>query len=254
MGRPNKALNDVAERVYQSLSDQGKSAAERMFKTLARPGVGAIPATSQTVSRKDLLAADSEASSEALKAFEDAGLLRVSLRADAPRDGVTIISDRLMFRWHRLDTWLGGERQKNQRRLQLLAIAKLWQDSGHQEGYLLSHQTLINEATEEYVDSTAETILLREFIFASKEVNTTAKFKRIIGLAASSALSIIGVFLALLLYGVYKHWNEQNSVDGHVRDLYKQAEKKKATQEVIGNMERDFHQIWYDEIFWPCSN
>ena len=262
LGRPNEALSHVAEDTFRSLSPKAQDAAKRMFLRLANPEVGT--ATSHSVSRKDLLANAADGMPEALSAFEDAGLLRRSMRPDAPADSLKLVSDRLMFRWERLDQWLGGERQEKER---LLLIARLWKDSGHQKGFLLSDKASIRQA-EKYVDSTPEGVLLSMFIFKSKD----ERIRRIMVTSFGTLASVIVVLFVIIVGTIYHHFHEQESIDGLIDYLKQEAMKVHANEtltskrlngmiseaadeqanrpnKLIRNIERAFNWIWFDETF-----
>jgi hypothetical protein len=142
LGRPNEALARIAEDTFKRLSAEEQDAAKRLFLMLAAPGVDTT-ATSRSVRRTDLVVGNPDAMARVLQHFEDQRLLRRSLRPDVDADAIKMVSDRLMYRWNRLAEWLAGQRRNSERRLQVLATARLWDRSDRSAGYLFTDKKSI---------------------------------------------------------------------------------------------------------------
>ena len=176
LGRPDQALGRIAEQTFVALSANAQESAERIFMALVKPD-GERASSSRAAKRKELLAANPDGTHEAnlaveaLKAFEDAGLLIESSGPDANSHSVEIVSDRLMFNWERLDSWIRAERSKDERLPRLRGMASLWDKSGRKEGYLLNEEESIREATE-YLKNEPTDSVLTEFIKTSDDVLT----------------------------------------------------------------------------------
>ena len=163
---------------------------------LAAPGVDTT-ATSRTVRRANLVISNSDAMIGVIKAFEDQGLLRKSMRPGVDPDAIKMVSDRLMYRWDRLAKWLTEQRRNSERRLQVLATARLWDRSERSAGYLFTDKKSIDDARQ-YIDSSAEGKLIREFVGASDKALTRkerTKFFTLLSLTCSFGLLLIVIWV-----------------------------------------------------------
>jgi uncharacterized protein YjbI with pentapeptide repeats len=228
LGRPNDALDQIAERTYQSLSDEEKSAAKELFLRLTSPGISRS-GSSLRVSRKDIIAngKNSVLMSRAVKVFEREGLLRRSASVncalnDNTDDSLEIIHDNLMFRWKRLDEWLKDRNRNSERRVQVMATADLWNKSGRLPGYLFNDDASIKEARK-YIDYTPTTDLLRDFVDASDDALTKIrkreKNRLYITIAAIAAFATLLVVLLAMIY--HYHSREQFLIEASVAELRK---------------------------------
>lgn len=126
IGRPNEALADVAERVFATLSADGKSAAQRLFLSLIKPGVGG-GISIQRESRNVLDEGGRDRGmQEALDAFGQAGVIRESSPLYSDDDSLEVVHSSLASRWRRLTGWLELLRHDYERRGRILATAQLW--------------------------------------------------------------------------------------------------------------------------------
>ena len=152
LGRPNDALDRVAEKTFGSLSLDEQSTSQRLFLKLAKPKLdsGAI---SLRRSIKRLIEEDEHplTMDKIIKIFEYEGLLRrsapgqdIEVESD---DGLEIIHDNLMFHWKRLVSWLDEERQNSAEELRILAAVDLWQKSRKGTGYLFTDRDWMRKAS-----------------------------------------------------------------------------------------------------------
>ena len=210
LGRPNEALARIAEDTFKSLSAEEQDAAKRLFLMLAAPGIDTT-ATSRSVRRTDLLVSNPDVMTRVLQLFEDQGLLRRSMRPDSDPDAIKMVSDRLMYRWNRLGEWLAGQRRNSERRLQVLATARLWDRSDRSSGYLFTDKKSIDDARK-YIDSSAETDTVREFVDASDKALT--KKER---LKLYTTLGIAIALLSVLVWIVWHHWYQKELIAENVQ-------------------------------------
>ncbi len=198
LGRPNDALARVADEVYAGLSLNGKSAAQQLFMSLVKPGLG----SGVSCLRESRKALDSggrdRAMQEALEAFGQAGVIRESAPPDSSDDSLEIVHSSLASRWRRLTGWLEELRYDSERRGRILATAQLWNRTDRQARFLFPDEASIAEARD-YVDSTPDSQVLRDFINASVEAMERARRRK---LYIMFAITIgVSAFLLAILFG-----------------------------------------------------
>lgn len=199
LGRPNDAVASIAEKVFLALPEAAQGTAQRLFLALVKPGTEGS-AYSVRESRQFLERGGSDtAMIEAVAAFEDAGLLKVSPHIGGMDDGLQIINDSLMYRWPRLVEWLLEEHRKFERRLQFVATARLWQKTGHALGLLLTDKAAVEEARS-YSDTAPE---IRDLVAASDKYLRKIKTRGRIAIGAVLAIALVALVFIVVDYMWY---------------------------------------------------
>src|SRR5262249_36085279 len=127
--------------------------------------------------------------------FVEAGLIRLTPGLSAEDDRFEIAHEALFANWPLLEEWLREERQKSERKLQVITTARLWQQSGRKPGYL-PFGAALTEA-ERYADAAPE---VRELVAAGR---SRARWLRIaVGAAIVLLLSLIP--LSSLIFEQYQ--------------------------------------------------
>jgi tetratricopeptide (TPR) repeat protein len=186
VGRPREALRRTTERVYNSLSPEDQAVAKEVFLKLITPSAsGAGTAIRRRVPRDMLMQLPKpNRVKHVLEQFVEGGLIRLTPGVNADNDRFEIAHEALFTNWPLLDEWLREERQKSERKLQVMTTARLWQQSGHKPGYL-PFGAALTEA-ERYADAAPE---VRELVAAGR---SRARWLRIVvGAAIVVLLSII---------------------------------------------------------------
>ena len=153
VGRPREALRHTTERVYNSLSPEDQAVAKDIFLKLITPSAsGAGTAVRRRVRRVALMQLpEPDRVNRVLEQFVEAGLIRLTPGLSADDDRFEIAHEALVANWPLLEEWLREERQKSERKLQVITTARLWQQSGHKPGYLPFGAAL--KEAERYVDA-----------------------------------------------------------------------------------------------------
>src|SRR5262245_5319405 len=165
VGRPREALRHTTERVYNSLSPEDQAVAKEVFLKLITPSAsGAGTAIRRRVPRDMLMQLPKpDRVKHVLEQFVEAGLIRLTPGVSADNDRFEIAHEALFTNWPLLEEWLREERQKSERKLQVITTARLWQQSGHKPGYLPFGAAL--KEAERYEDAAPE---VRELVAASR--------------------------------------------------------------------------------------
>jgi len=165
VGRPREALRHTTERVYSSLSPEDQAVAKDIFLKLITPSAsGAGTAVRRRVLRVVLMQLPKpDRVNHVLEQFVEAGLIRLTPGLSADDDRFEIAHEALFTNWPLLEEWLREERQKSERKLQVITTARLWQQSGHKPGYLPFGAAL--KEAERYVDAAPE---VRELVAAGR--------------------------------------------------------------------------------------
>jgi tetratricopeptide (TPR) repeat protein len=165
VGRPREALRHTTERVYNSLSPEDQAVAKDIFLKLITPSAsGAGTPVRRRVRRVALMQLpEPERVNRVLEQFVEAGLIRLTPGLSADDDRFEIAHEALFANWPLLEEWLREERQKSERKLQVITTARLWQQSGHKPGYLPFGAAL--KEAERYVDAAPE---VRELVAAGR--------------------------------------------------------------------------------------
>jgi tetratricopeptide (TPR) repeat protein len=165
VGRPYEALKRTAEKLYTNLgSAEDKTTVEAILLALVQQTVGAEFVRRRV--RRDTLRTTitPDEVDYVLNRLVEAGLVVRTPAAEEGDDRFKIAHDTLVRNWPRLSEWLRERREKSERKLQLLATAKLWQESGRKSGYLLSGDA-ITEA-EKYAEGAPD---LKDLVAASRK-------------------------------------------------------------------------------------
>jgi hypothetical protein len=224
IGRPNEALANIAERVFETLSPDGKSAAKRLFLSLIKPGVGA-GVSIQRESRNVLDEGGRDRGmQEALNALGQAGVIRESSPPESDDDSLEVVHGNLASRWRRLSGWLEVLRHDYERRGRILATARLWKRSGRQSRYLFRDQASIEEA-KDYVDTTPDSQALREFINESVHY-VERKRRRTLYLIGSAFAFILVTLLGYLALIWYYQTNQKTLISNYTQSLKELVRKE----------------------------
>src|SRR5262245_41985246 len=165
VGRPREALRHTTERVYNSLSPEDQAVAKEVFLKLITPSAsGAGTAIRRRVPRDMLMQLPKpDRVKHVLEQFVEAGLIRLTPGVSADNDRFEIAHEALFTNWPLLEEWLREERQKSERKLQVITTARLWQQSGQKSGYLPFGAAL--KEAERYADAAPE---VRELVTAAR--------------------------------------------------------------------------------------
>jgi tetratricopeptide (TPR) repeat protein len=167
VGRPRKALARAADAVYDGLSSEDdRVAVKKLFLQLVRPTIeGSF--IRRRVQRDILLQLDlPDRMARVLEQCRQAGLIRYTPGLERDQDLFELPHESLVNGWHRLRDWLSKEKEDSEKKLQLVATARLYQESDpkSKSGYLLSGDAL--EEAARYIDAAPE---LAELVAASRE-------------------------------------------------------------------------------------
>jgi Novel STAND NTPase 1/Pentapeptide repeats (9 copies) len=165
VGRPREALRHTTERAYGSLSPEDQVVAKNIFLKLITPSASGIGTSiRRRVQRVALIQlAEPNRVNRVLEQFTTAGLIRLTPGLSADDDRFEIAHEALFANWPLLEEWLREERQKSERKLQVITTARLWQQSGHKPGYLPFGAAL--KEAERYADAAPE---VRELVGAAR--------------------------------------------------------------------------------------
>lgn len=194
VGRPREALNRTAEAVFKSLTPDEQRVSKELFLALASPTIEG-DFVLRRIRRDDLAQLDlPELVSRVLERYVEAGLIRHIPGSHWDDDHFDIIHEALVHHWPRLGDWLQKEREESEKKLRLLASARLWQESGFKPDYLLTGDAL--EAAAAYTENAPD---LKEFVTASrKEAQRAAR--RLVRIQ-SAVIAIMAVLLVAAVWG-----------------------------------------------------
>jgi tetratricopeptide (TPR) repeat protein len=186
VGRPREALRHTTERVYNSLSPEDQAVAKDVFLKLITPSAGgAGMAVRRRVRRVALMQLpEPDRVNRVLQQFVEAGLIRLTPGLSADDDRFEIAHEALVANWPLLEEWLREERQKSERKLQVITTARLWQQSGHKPGYLPFGAAL--KEAERYADAAPE---VSELVAAGR--SRARRLRIAVGVAIVVLLSFI---------------------------------------------------------------
>lgn len=193
IGRPHEALKRTAEDIYDHLTPNEKDAARQLFLELVQPTIDGGFVRRRM--RRSAVAqhGDADDIAHVLDRYVDAGLIRRS-SSDAAEDDdrYEVAHEALVGSWPRLRDWLQDERASSQKKMQLVALARRWRESGDKRGYLLSDEAL-SEA-EAYAGASPE---LKEFVVASRKA--TRRSDRIKYALLSAAIVLLAALAGFAL-------------------------------------------------------
>jgi hypothetical protein len=181
---------------------------------------------------------------EAVSAFLEAGLLRANTRADDKDDSVEIINDSLIYRWHRLMEWAVDERRTSERRLELLATARLWEKAGRLNGYLLTDKSSLNEARE-YADPK-----IRDLVAASDRFLWRSYAWQIV-FVITAAVTVGALVSALVVVGglLFWHSNLENLINSEVSRIKELSLNPEGSKQILADQLRSFGRIQFYQRF-----
>lgn len=192
VGRPREALTRTAEKVYEGLSAEEQSTAKSVFAELVQPGAGGTSQRRRPRRDRLLQIANPEQVTKVLDAFVECKLLRMTAGLTDDEDRFEVAHEALIQRWPRLQEWLRTEGQKSEKKIQLLAAARLYQKSGQKVGYLITDENALTEASQ-YRDAAPE---LRDYISASERyVRVRNRTKRVLAWGAAAIFAGAAVIL-----------------------------------------------------------
>ena len=190
VGRPSEALKRTAEKLFNDLKTfENQKTAERIFLELVHPSVGA-EFVRRRVRREALTRLEAaDRVDRVLERLVDAGLVVMVRGSDAGDDRFEVAHETLIRNWPRFAEWLRQRKRHSERELQLIATARLWQESGCKSGYLLS-----GEALQEATQYRAAAPALKELILASEKASHRHA-RRVNRLTSLAAIVFSGLFL-----------------------------------------------------------
>src|SRR5712692_5855769 len=215
VGRPSEALKRTADEVFNDLKTfENQQTAERIFLALVQPGVGA-EFLRRRVRRETLTGLEAaDRINRVLERFVDAGLIIRTAGAEPGDDRFEVAHETLIRNWPRLAEWLRNRKAQSEKVLQLIAAARLWQESGHKAGYLLSGEALTEAA--QFRDAAPE---LKELIAASEQ----AARRRIALRYGISALVFVLAVLSVATGVTYVYRQQSKIAQGQTKIAQEQS-------------------------------
>ncbi|HEY0331020.1 MAG TPA: hypothetical protein VGC77_18220 [Rhodopseudomonas sp.] len=208
VGSPREALTSTAETVLQQFSDPKKDLARRIFLKLVVPA-GDKDFVRNRVGRDTLaLGEDAAAVGEILDAFERARLLRRLSSADIDgEDRFEVAHETLIGYWPTLASWLADARHGRETESKLISTARLWLDSGRDEGYLIT-----GDALEPFKDYRSDSMDVRQLLEASfkaradheVELQKKQRYDRGVRIGA-----IVSAFVIIAAFGLAQYYQKQ---------------------------------------------
>ena len=146
VGRPREALIRTSDAVFGSFPPDEQNTARKVFLELVHPTVeGGI--VRRRIRRDVLMQIDApDRVTRVLQRYVEAGLIQLTPGTDRDGDRFDVIHEVLINNSPRLRDWLQREREQSEKKLQLMATARLWQESGFKSGYLISGDALDDAA------------------------------------------------------------------------------------------------------------
>ena len=186
VGRPREALRHTTERVYNSVSPEDQAVAKDIFLKLITPSASRAGTAIRRRVRRDTLMQlpKPDRVNHVLEQFVQAGLIRLTPGLSTDDDRFEIAHEALFTNWPLLEEWLRAERQKSERKVQVITTARRWQQSGHKSSYLPFGAAL--KEAERYVDDAPE---VKELVAAAR--SRARRFNIIVGAAIVVLLSLI---------------------------------------------------------------
>jgi tetratricopeptide (TPR) repeat protein len=162
VGKPREALKRTADAVFDDLSSDEQQIARKLFLELVQPtaaGDSTLPSGGNFIRRRIRRSALAQIGppdvvARVVARYVDAGLIRHTAGIEWDDDRFDVPHEALATSWPRLRDWLQRERTDSEKKLQLIATARRWQDSGFETGYLLSGAAL--EEAEAYAEAAPE--------------------------------------------------------------------------------------------------
>lgn len=203
VGSPRDALTSTAETILQKFSESERDLARRIFLKLVVPA-GEKDFVRNRVGRDTLsLGEDNGAVDRILDAFEQAKLLRqIVAPVIGGEDRFEVAHETLIGYWPTLAAWLADARHGRETETKLISTARLWLDSGRENGYLITGDAL--DPFKNYRSNSSEVNQLLDASF--KRRDRTKKF-RIAGIIGIIVYAIgIGAWL------MYSNFRETTNV------------------------------------------
>jgi tetratricopeptide (TPR) repeat protein len=201
VGRPREALQRAADEVFARLSAREQMMAKRLFLQLARPTVEG-DFIRHRIRRDVLPQGDPSAMTHVLEQFVDAGLIRRTPGTGWDDDRFDLVQEQLIRSWPQLRNWLQEELRDSGKKLQLVATARLWQESGFKAGYLLAGDAL--EEAETYRDASPE---LNGLIAASRLASH--QHARRVALIRNAVIVVMAILLVFAVWQLHRAVQEQ---------------------------------------------
>jgi hypothetical protein len=193
VGSPREALKRTADAVYQQLPQElDRQVARLIFLELVQPSVG-VEFVRRRVRRESLRSLASSVTVDlVLERFTTAGLIRRTPGVDADDDRFEVAHEALIRNWPLLDGWLQRKREQSAKEIQLVAAARLWRESGRQNGYLLTG-TALGDA-QPYSERSPE---IDDFVKASQA--NQLFWRRLSWGVMTGAVAVLLAFVVILL-------------------------------------------------------
>ena len=230
VGSPRDALTSTAETVLQQFSASEKDLARRVFLKLVVPA-GDKDFVRNRVGR-DMLSVGEDAFTvdRILDAFEQAKLLRkIPSPEVGGEDRFEVAHETLIAYWPTLAAWLADARHGRETEAKLISTARLWLDSGRDDGYLIT-----GEALEKLRDYHSDSLDVKQLLEASFKAKVDAELKKrywdlkVRIAAIISVVVIVGVFgLTLYLQKDEEDRKVREALNSRVQEL---TEKLQALQ------------------------
>ena len=229
IGSPRNALTSTAESVLQQFSASEREVARRIFLKLVVPA-GEKDFVRNRAGRDVLsLGEDADIVNRILDAFEREKLLRRLPASDiGGEDRFEVAYDTLIAYWPTLASWLADARQGREKESKLIATARLWLDSGRDNGYLITGDAL--DRLRDYRSDSPDVQQLLDASFKAQADRETEQLRarKLVRNARIAAIVVVAGIIGLLYWG-YRH--SQQLAEQRQRRF--EAEEATRTQEEL---------------------
>ena len=229
VGSPRDALTSTAETILQQFSASEKDMARRVFLKLVVPA-GDKDFVRNRIGRDMLsLGEDAPTVDRILDAFEQAKLLRKIPSAEVGgEDRFEVAHETLIGYWPTLASWLAEARQERATEAKLISTARLWLDSGREDGYLITGEAL--EKLRDYHSDSPDVKQLLEASFKAKADRDTALLKKRNWDLKIRIAAIVSFVLIVGLFGLTKYNQKKDEAENLKEALDKATDQLQALQ------------------------
>ncbi|ATQ67861.1 MULTISPECIES: nSTAND1 domain-containing NTPase [Methylosinus] len=200
VGRPHEALQRTAEAIFGALPPDEKEAAKCLFLELVRPNLDGTFIRRRVTRDALTQSARAKEMSSVLERLVEAGLLRFTPGASPQEDRFDLAHEALIDAWPRLRAWLQDDRVASEKKLQFVAMARRWRESGAAASYLLTGDAL--DEAEAIAGAAPE---LKEFVKVSKATARDREYRKLrtwrdvaLGMLALVIIATIFAILAII--------------------------------------------------------
>lgn len=185
IGGVGGALAGEAQRIYDSLDEEGRAIARRLFLGLVQLGEGTKD-TRRRALFDSLISYQDDPSrvKQVIDRFASPGVRLITLSTNGNAETAEVTHEALFDHWQQLHAWLETSRSDIRFQRRLEEAAKYWEASGKPEGLLWRSPDL--EALQSYSQRASSEMasLQIDFLTASQQLSRNSRRWRKIGLAS----------------------------------------------------------------------